>query len=364
MAALTRASPIQGAPSIVGDAANTRPNGAPAPHAFAEARECAQRWRDAGHEGQPVSVPCSTETMRRSTSDTSFRRWTDLLIESDRRYFAAGATLHRVPGGRLAAMPGLTGFPAGAVVLVDDAAVIVRDPSAWREAAAFVCAKHNAQLLRFYTPTTDSKLTRALASAGLSSAHELAMVASVKRVLASGGGDDAGWSIREVDTPALWHEKRRLHELTPERPDGKAVDAASWVKLERGKVKAGYMSAWLIERAGEACGAFGLSFPATHEHAQSPTLVRFKNIFVAPEHRTRGAATAALRLIAREVLARGADSGAMNTMIGCFVLPDAHSQRVYERVGLRVVGRQVEWMAPAAASSRLERESRRNVVGG
>ena len=301
--------------------------------------------------------------MRRSTPDTSSRRWTDLLIESDRRYFAAGATLHRVPGGHLAAMPGLTRFSAGAVVLVDDLAAIVGDPSAWREAAAFVCAKRNAGLLRFYTAATEPKLTRVLESAGLSSEHELAMAASVKRVLASGGDDvDAGWNIREVTTPVLWREKRHLHELTPERPDGKSVDAASWVKLERAKVRAGYMSAWLIERDGQFCGAFGLSFPATRERTQSPMLVRFKNLFVAPEYRTQGAATAALRLIAREVLVRGHDTRAMNTRIGCFVLPDAHSQRVYERVGLRVVGRQIEWTAPVA--SQLARESRRNVVGG
>jgi RimJ/RimL family protein N-acetyltransferase len=301
--------------------------------------------------------------MRLSASATSSRRWSDLLIESDRQYFAAGATLHRVPGGHLAAMPGLTRFPAGAVVLVDDPGAIVRDPSAWRESAAFVCAKRNAALLRFYTPAKNPKLTRALESAGLASEHELAMAASVKRILASGGDDDdACWSIREVNTPALWREKRRLHELTPERPDGKAVDAASWVKLERSKVKAGYMSAWLIARDDEACGAFGLSFPATRERAQNPALVRFKNLFVAPAHRARGAATAALRLIAREVLARGSDTRAMNTMIGCFVLPDAHSQRVYERVGFRVVGRQLEWIAPVA--SRRAREVRRNVVGG
>jgi RimJ/RimL family protein N-acetyltransferase len=262
-------------------------------------------------------------------------------------------------------MPGLTRFSAGAVVLVDDLGAIVRDPSAWRDAAAFVCAKRNAGLLRFYTASTEPKLSRALESAGLTSEHELAMAASVKRVLESSGGDDvAGWSIREVTTPALWREKRRLHELTPERPDGKAVDAASWVKLERAKVRAGYMSAWLIERDGEACGAFGLSYPATRERAQSPTLVRFKNLFVAPEHRAQGAATAAVRLIAREVLASGFDSRAMNTMIGCFVLPDAHSQRVYERVGLRVVGSQLEWLAPTAAASQLTKESRRNVVGG
>lgn len=301
--------------------------------------------------------------MRRSTSDTSSRRLTGLLIENDRQYFAAGATLHRVPGGHLAAMPGLARFPVGAVVLVDDPGTIACDACAWRDAAAFVCAKRNAGLLRFYTPAADPKLIRALGAAGFSSEHELAMVATVKRILDSGDGDDdAGWSIREVTTPALWREKRRLHELTPDRPDGKTVDAASWVKLERSKVKAGYMSAWLIARDGAACGAFGLSFPKAHQRMQGPMLVRFKNLFVAPEHRTQGAATAALRLIAREVLARGDDTRAMNTRIGCFVLPDASSQRVYTRVGLQVVGRQLEWMAPVAPQR--VKESQSDVVGG
>jgi GNAT superfamily N-acetyltransferase len=306
--------------------------------------------------------------MRRSTSDTTARRWADLLIESDRRYFAAGAKLHRIPGGHLATMPGLARYSAGAVVLVDDPGAIVAEPHAWREAAAAVCAKHGARLLRFYTRATEPRLTRALESSGFASAEELAMAASAKRILASGSGVvDAGWTIREVTTPAHWREKRRLHELTPERPDGKPVDAASWVRLERGKVRAGYMSAWLIERDGEACGAFGLSFPAKRERAQSPTLIRFKNLFVAPQHRAKGAATAALHLIAREVIARGRDTHVthdIHHMIGCFALPGGHGERVYERVGFRTVGRQIEWTAPAVAASELARGMRRNAVGG
>ena len=174
------------------------------------------------------------------------------------------------------------------------------------------------------------------------------MAASAIRILATGDDDaNAGWSIREVTTPALWRTKRSLHELTPERPDGKAVDAASWVRLERGKVRAGYMSAWLIERSGEPCGAFGLSF--------TPQMVRFKNLFVAPQHRARGAASAALRLIAREVLARGYRT------IGCFALAGGRSERLYVKAGFTKVGHQVEWTAPAVAAADVPKHVSKHV---
>jgi GNAT superfamily N-acetyltransferase len=277
--------------------------------------------------------------MRQLVSETTAHRWTDLLIESDRSYFAAGATLHPVPGGHLAAMPALASFSAGAVVLLDAPGAILSGPHAWREATVAVCAKRGAALLRFYTVATEPKLMRALKSAGLASAQELAMAASAIRILATGDDDAAGWSLREVTTRALWRTKRRLHELTPERPDGKPVDAESWVRLERAKVRAGYMSAWLIERDGEACGAFGLSF--------TPQMVRFKNLFVAPEHRARGAASAALRLIAREVLARGFRT------IGCFALAGGRSERLYVKAGFTKVGSQVEWTTPAVAAAHV-----------
>lgn len=302
----------------------------------------------------PPSPPSAGTCMRQLVSHTTAHRWTDLLIESDRRYFAAGATLHPIAGGRLATVPTLASFSAGAVVLIDQPGAILSGPHAWREAAVAACAKRGAGVLRFYTVATEPKLTRALESAGLASAQELAMAASAIRILATGDDDtNAGWSIREVTTPALWRTKRGLHELTPERPDGKPVDAASWVRLERGKVKAGYMSAWLIERDGAPCGAFGLSF--------SPQMVRFKNLFVAPEHRARGAASAALRLIAREVLARGYRT------IGCFALVGGHGERLYERAGLTRVGHQIEWTAPVVAAAdvpkHLSKTITRNVVG-
>lgn len=226
-----------------------------------------------------------------------------------------------------------------------------------------LCAQHGARLVRFYTPASEPKLVGTLESVAFESADEIAMAASAKRILASGDVDaGAGWTIREVTTGALWRKKRLLHELTSDRPDGKPVDAASWVRLERGKVRAGYMSAWLIEREGEPCGAFGLSFPP--RRAAGPALVRFKNLFVAPEHRAQGAATAALHLIAREVLARSRDAGDANSMIGCFVLPGAASQRVYERVGFAAVGRQIEWLAPVVGASDRVRRDRRSAVGG
>ena len=282
-------------------------------------------------------------------SPATSRRWTDLLVDSDRRYFAAGATLHRLPGGRLAVMPGLAKAAAGAVALIDEPAAIVAEPTRWRDAAVAVCASENAMQLRFYTPSAHALLSRALSSAGFASAEEIAMAGHAAQLASRDAGVDERWTLREVTTPTLWRVKQRLHDLTPERPDGKAVDSSSWVRLERGKVAAGYMSPWLIERDGEACGAFGLSF--------TPTMLRFKNFFVTPEHRGHGAASAALRLIARQALARGIEA------VGCFVLPGSRGERLYERSGFVKVGRQMEWIAPVPESARLERRRDRDAVG-
>ena len=287
--------------------------------------------------------------MSNMVSRAAARRWTDLLIESDRRYFAAGATLHRLPGGHLAVMPGLANIAAGAVALIDAPAALLVDPTGWRDAALAVCASEDAIQLRFYTPAADVSLSRAISSARFSSAEEIAMVGEAVRLASGDGGADEGWTLREVTTESLWQVKQRLHDLTPERPDGKAVDSMSWVRLERAKVAAGYMSAWIIERDGEACGTFGLSYASG--------MVRFKNFFVAPEHRDRGAASVALRLIARQALSRRIDA------VGCFVLPGSRGERLYGRAGFMKVGRQMEWIAAVTAGALLERRPDRNAVG-
>ncbi len=271
------------------------------------------------------------------------------MIESDRRYFAAGSTLQRVPGGRLAVMPELAPLSAGAVVLVDDPGAILANPTAWRDETLAICANAGATELRFYTQATHSRLTNALLAAEMDLHAEIAMVRSAAELVGTEKAEAGPWSVREVTTPALWRSKAALHARTPERPDGKPADAESWVLLERGKIEAGYMSPYLIERSGEACGAFGLSF--------TPELLRFKNFFVAPEGRRCGAASAALRWIGREALVRGIEA------VGCFALPDSTGQRLYERVGFVEVGRQLEWRFPIAARRGREERLLRNAVG-
>jgi hypothetical protein len=109
------------------------------------------------------------------------------------------------------------------------------------------------------------------------------------------------------------------------------------------------MTPYLIERDGEACGAFGLSF--------TPEMLRFKNYFLVPGHRAQGGGSSVLRLIARAALARGI------AVVGCFVLPGSDGERLYARNGFVSVGRQLEWITPAAASARAERRATRNAVG-
>ena len=282
-------------------------------------------------------------------SSSKARRWTDLLIESDRLYFAAGSELQRLPGGSLAVMPRLAALSAGAVVLVDDAGPIVANPTAWRDEALSICAAAGATELRFYTQATDVRLARALASTGMAPRIEIALAGCAADLIGIENTRDPRWSVREVTTPALWCAKARLHERTPERPDGKPADAESWVRLERGKVEAGYMTPYLIERNDAVCGAFGLSF--------TPELLRFKNLFVDPAERRCGAASAALRWIARQALARGIGA------VGCFVLPESAGERLYVRGGFAEVGRQLEWRVPIAAHKRKEERPLRNAVG-
>jgi GNAT superfamily N-acetyltransferase len=286
--------------------------------------------------------------MTRSVSSSKANRWTDLVIDSDRRYFAAGAIVHRVPGGRLAVMPQLATLSAGAVVLVDDVGVILTNATAWRDEMLSICATAGASELRFYTPADDARLERALASTGMSMHVEIAMVGSVAELVETDSARGTRWRFSEVTTPALWRSKERLHARTPERPDGKAADAESWVKLERAKVVAGYMSPYLIEQGGEACGAFGLSFV--------PELLRFKNFFVDPAHRRCGAASAALRWMAREALVRGID------VVGCLVLPESVGRHLYARIGFAEVGRQLEWRLPIVERNPVEGRVSRNAV--
>ena len=271
------------------------------------------------------------------------------MLESDRRYFAAGAEFVAVPGGRLAVMPQLAALSAGAVVLVDDVAAILADSTAWRDETLAICANARAAELRFYTSAEDARLEVALASAGLSMSVEIAMAGFAAAIVETEKASDRSWRFREVSTPALWRSKERLHARTPERPDGKAADARAWVQLERQKVDAGYMTPYLIENNGESCGAFGIS--------ATPELLRFKNFFVAPAHRRCGAASAALRWIARESLARGIDA------VGCMALPGSVGERLYAGLGFAAVGRQLEWRAPTAEQAVVARRSLRDVVG-
>jgi hypothetical protein len=86
-------------------------------------------------------------------------------------------------------------------------------------------------------------------------------------------------------------------------------------------------------------------------------MVRFKNFFIAPEHRGHGAASAAMRLIAHETLAHGIQA------FGCFVLPGGRGAHIYAGAGLVPVGKQIEWTLPLAESTELSPVRARDALG-
>jgi RimJ/RimL family protein N-acetyltransferase len=241
-------------------------------------------------------------------------------------------------------MDGLAHFSIGAVLLVDDPQPIVENASTWCDAARDACAASSAAELRFYTPSSDTTLTRALSATGMMPATEIAMAGGASRLaIGASVGEGTTWRLREVSTEALWALKDAVHARTPERPDGKSADSRAWVGAERRKVDAGYMTPYLIEHDGEACGAFGLSF--------MPDLLRVKNFFLEPSYRAKGGASAALRLIAQAALARGIEA------VGCFALPGSVGERLYASNGFVEVGRQLEWITPASGVARASRNA-------
>jgi GNAT superfamily N-acetyltransferase len=264
--------------------------------------------------------------------------WTRILIEDDRRYFAAGARTVAIRGARLMLMGGLEEYPTGAVLLVDDPRAIIDAPARWLEQAAAAARREGATVLRFYTPGEDPALEFALRSTGIESAIELAMAAPAAEVARSSSCADAKrWHIDLVDSADDWARKRSLHHITPERPDGKLMAAEQWVRLEKGKVDAGYMDAYLVEHEGEPAAAFGLS--------AAPGLLRLKNIVVSPRHRRLGAGMAILHRLAHHAIESGTE------MVGLFAIPDSDGLRLYEHCGIATVGVQLEWSLPLSSTS-------------
>lgn len=260
------------------------------------------------------------------------------MIESDRRYFAAGAECRPFRGGVVRWMPGLQHLAAGCIVEPTDPSLPAPDFVA---AALEAVAAVGAPLLRLYTPAVPGD-GAGRDAVGLAPAVELALVRAPRPFL---GEPVCPIDVRPIVTAEDWEAKERLAAASARRPDGKAASAQEWTALERRKSDAGYARFCLAELDGRPCGAFGL--------ADCGPLLRLKNIAVHPDFHRRGIARAILDFALRHADAAGFAS------VGAFVLDDGATGRLYPSCGFEAIGAQIEWtreLAPRPVVANVPRD--------
>jgi GNAT superfamily N-acetyltransferase len=246
------------------------------------------------------------------------------LVESDARYFESAAKTERLPGATLCHMSGLEHSPGGCVIVRVDPGSIGRDVRGWVEAAAHASAGVGGRL-RLYLTGPAAGLEGELARTGAVRREELGLVADDRLA------GDPEVDLFPVVSAADWREKLALHRALDRAPDGHSVTPEDLCELERRKAAAGYMQCFLIRHRGRGCGAVAA--------APAGSLLRLKNIFVCPEWRRRGIASAAVARLVE--LSDGREQ-----RLGLFAVAASPGERMYRRHGLREIVRLVEWSAP------------------
>jgi GNAT superfamily N-acetyltransferase len=245
------------------------------------------------------------------------------LVESDARYFEAAAKTERLSGATLCHLPGLERSPGGCVIVRVDPGAVGSDLQAWVDTAARAAAGVGGRL-RVYLTAPAPGLESELARIGAVRREELGLVADAPLA------HDPEVELAPVLSPADWREKLALHRALDRAPDGHAVAPDDLVELERRKAAAGYMQCFLIRRGGRGCGAVAA--------APAGPLLRLKNIFVCPDSRRRGIASAGVARLA----ALAAES---RRRLGVFAVAGSPGERLYNRLGLREIVRIAEWSA-------------------
>lgn len=252
-------------------------------------------------------------------------QWSRDLLESDRRYFEADAEMISLEGATIALLRGAESLAAGCVVHRIDAPGTSARADAWVTEVESRLRTLRCPRSRIYLDQPAPSLEAALAQRGYRSRVELGFVCT-----AASEETESIVEIAPADGEHGWSARREIMERCRLGPDGHQVDPDLWVAMERRKCRTGYMLPYLIVAKGEVVGAACL--------ANCGSILRLKNLFVDPEYRRRGVATATASSFARfaERTARLA--------IGCFAVEGEPGVAVYTLAGYDEVTRQTEWV--------------------
>lgn len=252
--------------------------------------------------------------------------WSRDLLESDRRYFEAGAELVPIPGAVIAVLPGAANLAAGSVVQRIDAEAAAADAEAWISLVEEALRDLGVPRARLYLddPHPHPALDAALRARGYRPRAEHGFT----KAAASSEGFEI--ELVPADDERSWSVRRELMDRQNRGVDGHPIDADLWIELERRKHAAGYLRPYLIRAGGRIAGAVCA--------ARCGALLRMKNLVVDADFRRRGVATAtAIRFagIARE---EGLEA------TGCYALAGEPGLVIYPRAGYGAAGVQTEWV--------------------
>ncbi|HEU4799794.1 MAG TPA: GNAT family N-acetyltransferase [Gemmatimonadales bacterium] len=260
-----------------------------------------------------------------------------LLLESDRRYFEAGAVVDVVTGADVAWLPGSATLAASLVVQRVRPAEVER-PRQWLAAIGGAVEDRGGRFLRMYLEEAHNPIADALVALGAARSVETGLVRMLSR---QDQRTASPFDVRPVRTAEDWAAKLELHRACTTGPDGHEAPAALWVAMERTRTAAGYMHPYLLWRDAEPCGTFAL-------HSQG-AFARLKNLVLRPDCRGQGHGA----LLTQAALDQARQAGA--AAAGVFALESGPGKAMYLRAGFTPVMRQFEWTIPVAALTAPQR---------
>lgn len=266
--------------------------------------------------------PELTHSLRRQVTlgEVSFvpKQAGQALLEDDRNYFRAGATRIDEDSFTILLLEGSQHIPAGCLIEIDHA------PS-FSELAdiSHALTRLEAAYVRFYLPG-EIKAPH-LEGLGFQRLTEAALAKPVESPLAY----SEAFTVRPI-TKADDDIKIKLLASDTARPDGKTTSAHDYVAMERAKIDAGYMTAYMVEYEGVPSACYALS--------SGDNFVRMKNLFTHARLRGRGCGT----VIVRHAEQVAAQLG--KAFMGVFGMPESAGMRLYRRTGHQQVGTHTEFI--------------------
>jgi Acetyltransferase (GNAT) family len=251
--------------------------------------------------------------------------WSRDLLESDRRYFEAGAEILAFPGAQIARLRGSEALAAGCVVQRIDPKRDAENADAWLADLEARLRTFGTPRSRIYLESPEPALEAALRARDYRPRTEHGFVRAAESGAGTGeialeaAGDEAGWRTR-----------RELLRGQVLGVDGHAMDPDLWITMERRKHEAGYLRPYLIRADGKTVGAVCA--------AACGSLLRLKNLMVDLAHRRRGIATATAIAFARLAAEEGLAAA------GCFALEGEPGLILYPKAGYRESATQTEWV--------------------